>query len=123
MGFLFWPLKDGGVCDLENSFGFRWHGAFILVSVPVPVPVLVCILFYATHFVITFSPPSLELLWRSPPGCVFGFGFRVALLSAWLSIPSFCLFIYFGVIKFHALVPFSPVSVYPPNAFSQRLCF
>lgn len=85
-------------------------------------PFSFCILFYATHFVITFSPPSLELLWRSSPGCVFGFGFRVALLSAWLSIPSFRLFIYFGVIKFHALVACFPVSVYPPNAFPQRLC-
>lgn len=51
---------------------------------------------------------------------MFGFGFRVALLSAWLSRTPFYLFIYFGVIKFHALFPFFSVSVPYFTAFPMQ---
>lgn len=70
---------------------------------------------------------SLLLLFRATGAVclVLVFG----LLCFQLGFPSFYLFIYFGVIKFHALVPFSLVPfslvslISPSVAFSQRLCF
>jgi len=57
------------------GFGESGCGKVVSVSIALRLP-----LYHATLFVITFSTP------RFPPNiCMFGFGFRVALLSAWLS--------------------------------------